>query len=178
MNYEKDIRIRPDVLDIEWLEQPSLLLKYASKVAEAQRKLDHASERVKVVKADLVREAGENPEAVGLKAKPTVQAIESYCITNGDYQTARDAQTEAQYELSLLQAAVTSIHHRKAALENLVRLYGMQYFAGPTTPRDLNEEYREIFSDSAIRSRRSDDKVDKTMKRRRSKNKGRRGKKS
>jgi hypothetical protein len=50
-----------------------------------------------------------------------------------------------KYEAEVLQGAVNAVDHRKDALENLVRLHGLQYFAGPKVPRNLSEEreYRE-----------------------------------
>jgi hypothetical protein len=34
------------------------------------------------------------------------------------------------------------VDHRKSALENLVKLHGQQYFAGPMVPRDLTHEWK------------------------------------
>jgi hypothetical protein len=43
----------------------------------------------------------------------------------------------------MAQAAVNAFEQRKSALENLVRLFGQSYFAGPKMPRDLHWEKEE-----------------------------------
>ena len=52
-NYAEDIRIDETVLDIEWLEQPALMFKYAKLTAEAKQALDKAKDKVDYVRAEL-----------------------------------------------------------------------------------------------------------------------------
>lgn len=47
----------------------------------------------------------------------------------------------AKYDVDMCQAACWAFQERKAALENLVKLHGQNYFAGPSIPRDLNKEW-------------------------------------
>ena len=39
--------------------------------------------------------------------------------------------------------AVKAIDTKKTALENLVKLHGQSYFAGPAIPRNLNKEWEQ-----------------------------------
>ena len=157
-DYEKDLAIDPDALDVEWLEQPELLFRYSSKVARTQQNAALAAERTRIVKSEIIRAAQEDPESTIGNKKATVQAIEAYYRSHKDYVKTKEEQIKAEYEASILAAAVSAIHQRKAALENLVRLHGMQYFAGPNMPRDLKEERDK-------RRRRADEKIRKAMKR-------------
>ena len=142
MDYEKDISIDPDQLDIEWLEQASLALKYGQYVARLRLLTKQLEEKVKIVRSELIRQANENPEACCKKAKPNAADIEAYYRTNEDYKQEVKKLQEAQYELEFAEVAKNEIcYTRKAALENLVVLYGQQYFAGPKMPRNLSKEW-------------------------------------
>jgi hypothetical protein len=48
---------------------------------------------------------------------------------------------DAKYEANMASYIITALDHRKKALESLVTLYGQQYFAGPTAPRNLTKEW-------------------------------------
>ena len=38
---------------------------------------------------------------------------------------------------------MAAIDQKKSALENLVKLHGQMYFAGPSIPRDLDKEWEK-----------------------------------
>ena len=61
----------------------------------------------------------------------------------------------------MAQGAVYAFEQRKTSLENLVRLHGQQYFAGPKMPRDLRKEV-----DRRAQQRKADELVGKQMTRR------------
>jgi hypothetical protein len=142
MDYEKDIRIQPEQLDIEWLEQPRLMYKYAKISAEASRDWDSAKERLALVRAQLDKAIRDNPDTYKID-KVTEGAIASTILQQEEYQFASEELIQAQFDFNIARAAVSALEHRKASLENLVRLYGQQYFAGPKIPRDLNAEWQQ-----------------------------------
>lgn len=147
LDYEQDVKIDERALDIEWLEQPRLMKRYCSYAAQAERELDLAKLALDVEKATLDQEIRTNPEQFGI-SKITEPAVSNTIITNNRYQTMMKRWIDAKYEARLAQDAVRSIDQRKTALENLVKLHGMSYFAGPTAPRNLSEE-REMRNRSA-----------------------------
>ena len=53
MNYEQDIALDPQALDVEWTRQAELFFKYASAAADARDRSDRQKERVDVLEADL-----------------------------------------------------------------------------------------------------------------------------
>lgn len=142
MNYEADIQIDDNSLDLEWLDQPSLMLKYARVSAQTRRILDEAKQNLDVVRAELDKDIRENPDDYGI-AKVTEGSITSAINTSDDYKKAFKAFLDAKYEADMAGGAVRAFDARKDALENLVRLHGQQYFAGPKIPRDLAWERKE-----------------------------------
>lgn len=143
MNYEKDIEIDETSLDIEWLEQPKLFMQYSRHLADMRRRTDEMKQTLDVVKAEIDRDVREDPERFQITGKVTEGAITSAVLTNEAYKAAYQAFLDAKYEMDMAQSAVRAFEQRKDALENLVRLHGQQYFAGPQLPRDLHEQ-REL----------------------------------
>ena len=59
----------------------------------------------------------------------------------------------AQYELEVMGAAVRALDQKKSALENLVRLQGQNYFAGPSVPRTIGAEWVKEVERNGARNR-------------------------
>lgn len=142
LNYDDDINIDQSALDVEWLRQPKLILKYSQHETECRRDYDKAKADLEIVEAELDKEIRNKPEKFGLD-KITETAIKKAIQTSEHYQGAEEKVAEAQYEWNMAQAAVRSIYAKKDALENLVRLFGQQYFAGPKMPRDIDDEWEK-----------------------------------
>lgn len=141
MNYEQDISIDGNALDLEWLNQPRLMMRYCQISAKAQMSMDAAKETVDVVRAGLDKNIRENPEKFGIDGKITEAVILSTIIVQEAYTESYGMYLQAKYEADMAKGAVRAIEQRKDALENLVRLYGQQYFAGPKMPMDVNREW-------------------------------------
>lgn len=142
IDYEKDVSINEDALDIEWLIQPKLMLKYTQHEAEMKRNLEEAKSNLDILHADLDKKIRTEPEKFGLD-KITETAIKNAIQSTTKFKEAQEEIREAEYEVNMAVAAVRSIYGKKEALENLVRLFGQQYFAGPSVPRDLSEEWKK-----------------------------------
>ncbi len=142
MNYEQDTTIDQDALDVEWLEQPRLMMRYARLAAEARKHMEWAKENLDVARASLDQSIRTDPEKFGLD-KVTESAIASAILIHKEFREAQDKFREAQYEFNMAQAAVRALDGKRDALENLVRLHGQQYFAGPKVPRDLSKEWEQ-----------------------------------
>jgi len=139
LNYEKDLRIDPNALDIEWLEQASVFMRYAEASAEAAREVDKAKELLEVTKAEVDSDIRQKTKK-GDK-KPTEAAILGMVMQDPRYQQALSDYNDVKHESAILSAAVKAFEQRKVALENLVRLHGASYFAGPSTPRELTPDF-------------------------------------
>jgi len=142
LNYEKDTRIDPNALDVEWLNQAELMRRYASHAAYTKKAMDDAKERLDVGKAQIEMDIRKNPENYGIP-KVTEAAIQSTILLQNEYQELSEMFIETKYENDIAIGVVKAIDQKKTALENLVRLLSVAYFAGPQTPRDIAEEWRE-----------------------------------
>ena len=139
MDYAADIEIAELALDAEWLDHSRRMFSYCSHAADTHREMDLAKERVDVVKAELDQQIRTNSKGFGLGEKVTEGAIQATILVQPEYQEATRAYIQRKYEYEVAQGAVKAFDHRKSALENLVRLHGQQYFAGPNVPHDLSE---------------------------------------
>jgi hypothetical protein len=151
INYEKDVSIDGEALDQEWLNQASLMMKYCRISAQAQMELDSAKEMLDVVKAGLDKAIRENPEKYDI-AKVTEVVIANTIIVQGSYTEAYGRYLQVKYEADMAKSAVRAIEQRKDALENLVRLYGQQYFAGPKMPLNISREWESIEKETRVNS--------------------------
>ncbi len=140
LNYEEDVRIDPDALDVEWLKQAELMGNYCKHQAQTKKEMDDAKEKLDTGKARLEMNIRTNPDAYGL-SKITEGAIQSTILLQDEYQQLVQEYTDAKYENDIAVAVVRAIDQKKTALENLVRLLGQSYFAGPQAPRDLGQEW-------------------------------------
>ncbi len=141
-NYDLELEIDESALDIEWLEQPRLFLKYGQLYAEAKRDYDFQKDRLAVIQAGLDRQIRANPEMFGL-GKVTEATVLGAIQLDESYQDQQEMVRTARYEMELLSKAVQAFDQRKGALENLVRLHGQSYFSGPKVPRNIEKERRE-----------------------------------
>lgn len=142
MNYEKDIIIDETALDIEWLNQPRLFMKYAKNAAQTRANLDQAKEALDITKSEVDADIREHPEKFGV-AKVTETAIQGAIVLDSRFKKANKVYLDAKYEADIAQSAVQAMNQRKDALENMVKLFGMKYFAGPEMPRDLPFELKQ-----------------------------------
>jgi hypothetical protein len=138
--YETDIEIDESALDIEWVEHASKMLKYTRIAAEAHKEANLAKARLDYVKARVDKEIRENPDAYGLGSRITEGSIASTIRLHEDFDEANRELIDKEFEYEVATGVVRSFDHRKSALENLVRLHGASYFAGPSVPHNLSEE--------------------------------------
>lgn len=138
MSYESDMHIDENALEVELLEQSSLMAKYSYMLAEAKRDRDLAKEALDLKKAEINLDIRDNPQDYKLE-KITVDAVEACILMEDEYQAAQKELNEMNFEVNVLQGVINAIDHRKSALENLVKLYGQNYFAGPAIPHDISE---------------------------------------
>jgi hypothetical protein len=142
MNYEEDVRIDEDALDIEWLEQSSLMMKYIQHNIQMQKILDKTEQDLNVLKAEMDLDIRSHPEKYGIE-KVTEGSISATILISKKYKEAYSNFLDIKYEANMAKGAITAFEHKKVSLENLVRLNGQGYFAGPAMPRDISREREE-----------------------------------
>lgn len=145
MDYEKDMYIDESALDVEWLGQPTLMMRYSRALAKAEKEVSRLKEKIKVTAAVLDKDIRSNPGQYKIDVKLTEAVVNNAIIIQDEYQELQEELIDAQYEVNMLKGAVESIKERKDALQDLVRLHGQQYFAGPSVPRDISFEAKQRF---------------------------------
>lgn len=139
MKYENDIIIDETALDVEWLQQPSLMMRYTTHEAKIQYELDVAKSRLSLIQSELDQKIRTDPESFDI-AKVTEGAVMAVLQQQDKYKEAQAEVHQVSFELNVAKGAVKAFAQRKDALENLVKLHGQQYFAGPRIPRELSNE--------------------------------------
>lgn len=139
-DWKQDLEINPDALDVEWVKQAALFGRYCEKQADVRDKADRLKEKIEVLNAGLGLKIRANPASFGLE-KITEASVQAVILLDKEYQELIEQQAKARYELELMQSAVRSLDQKKSALENLVRLQGQNYFAGPSVPREIGKEW-------------------------------------
>jgi hypothetical protein len=148
-NYTEELQIDPDALDVEWLMQPQLYVKYADLYVNAEVYYDRSKEKVEFIKATLDSHIRNNAtQYVKSGMKLTESSINSIIITDIEYVKALNVLYAAKKTLKLLGVALKAFEQRKSALENLVKLHGQSYFASPNinSERSLGESLRSVIS--------------------------------
>ena len=136
--YEEDISINKHELDREWVEQANLMWKYAKAEADAEYEMDRAKERLELVKADLDKRM--RLLLTGGDKKPTESVIASAVLLHDECKDASSGYLQAKHTYNVFRAAVKAIAQRKDSLENLVWLFGKEYFS---TPQNRSQEGNE-----------------------------------
>jgi len=169
-DYRSDLAIDPNSLDLEWTHQPQLFMEYAEMLAVAEKHVRSMEENVKRVRSDLVKRILLNPgKYLGVDVKISDPKIEACYRTHSEHVDAKEKLSDAMYDESILRNAVSALRQRKDALQELVRLAGQEYFAGPTVPRELDPDMIDKWTRS-----RAGDKVGKGLNAKRKRKNGHR----
>jgi hypothetical protein len=118
-------------------------------LAEANAEVDELKDRLEKIKAELDLEARD--DLTGKAGKFTEAMVSSWVFRNERYIVALNDLREAQRKAAILKAEVQALDQRKAALENLVRLHGQEYYAVPTTTPEDRAEYNKNKANEAVR---------------------------
>lgn len=138
--YSDDMYIDPFALDEEGLIQPTLMKKYTSLLASAKKEVDEVNEKLAVCRAELDKKIRLNPDKYSLD-KVTNDTVLAAIVTNKKYKAIVHELIEAKYQKEMTSGSVSSIEHKKSSIELLVKLLGINYFAGPDVPRVLNPKF-------------------------------------
>jgi len=142
MDYINDCKIDESALDVECHSQTKLAMQYGINWAEKTRDFTLAEENVKLVRSNLIEKINKDPEKyLGVGLKPTGPNVEAAYRNHKLHIEAKNTWVEAMYQLNLAVIAKSAIMvTKKEELENLIKLHGQNYFAGPSVPRDLPAE--------------------------------------
>jgi len=145
LDFDNDMSIDPDELDIAILEQANLASKYGRNLANCEKIAKQAAEKIKTVRANLSVECNQDPDScLGKGNKATAVNVEAYYRSHSDHIEAKQEWIEAEANKEWAKIAYDAIaYQRKKSLELLVQLLQMEYFAGPSMPKNLGEAWKE-----------------------------------
>jgi hypothetical protein len=144
LQYEQDLYIDEGSLDVECLDQPSLMFRYSKALAKAEKDVSLLKEKIGVEEARLDRDIRTNPTKYKIgDIKITEAVVSGTILVLPEIRKLRVDVIEAQYEVSMIKGAVDSVRQRKDMLQELIKLHGQNYFAGPSVPRNLSQEVKQ-----------------------------------
>jgi hypothetical protein len=158
LDYENDLHLDRDELDIDWEAHPMRSFGYSLAVAEAKRVLDDLKREHRLLVAETYLDVKKNPEDYDLPDKPTVDQVKSAAESDEQCEDMYRKVINAQYELNVLQGALKALDDKKSAMENLVRLHGQSYFSTPQTDQEGGETLSDMKRDrvkATIKKKRS-----------------------
>jgi hypothetical protein len=144
-DYADDIRIDVDRLEVEWLRQPHLYKKYARLAEDANDLVRKAKQYLDLKRAIADETVREEMKVTGEKI--TEKVVESKVLQHPIYTKALDRYNRRLHEYNVIKnVALDSIHQKKSALENLVKLGLAEWFAAPIEPRSI-QQVKELSMD-------------------------------
>jgi hypothetical protein len=139
MNYDEDVEIDENVLDVECLEQAALMMKYCRHAAKCEREKDILKSKLDLIESELDNDIRQFPAKYKIE-KITDKVVEKTIPLQKEYQKAVVEYLDAKFEWGVAKGAIDAFQDRRAMLESLVKLHGQQYFAGPKIPHNLSEQ--------------------------------------
>jgi len=135
-NFEEDIKINRFKLDEDCEIQPVLYNYWSDKLTEAKGNRDKLKNEVSLTYAQTEIETRKNPPG----GKVTEGLIRAAVDTNPKIVELEEKLRVSQKEVYTYEAAVEALGHRKSMLDNLVKLYGSNYFSKPEGRKDSNSD--------------------------------------
>ncbi len=136
-------------LDEEWEQQPRLFRHYSEKLANAERNHRLAETSLELVEAEVELVIRKDTVSAGLE-KGTEGEIKKAVIVNKEVRKAKRDEIDAHHKVDILKAAVRTLEHRKAGIQDLVQLWMGDYFSKPRIKGDAGSMMRDRKIDHAF----------------------------
>lgn len=158
--FELDLRLDPDQLDVECVRQAEIFFKWSERSVTSRGALDRLKLQLEVAEARLELEIRQDPKGHGIEGeRVTEAAIKAALVTHPKRLRLNEELNQARDDNAMLEKAVAGLEMKKRMLENLVTLHGQQYFAGPATPRSLGKLYQRHQENQAAKLNQRQAKV-------------------
>ena len=140
--YEEDLKIDFDQLDLNWRDHSTNYMKWSEKWVNAIAYRDRIKESLEVLRAELDgKYRKELYKAEG--KKPTEASIIAAITTDKEYKTVQQTLLDANEAVNLMAVAKSAFEHRKKALEGLTQLWVGGYFSNPNIPTEIKDKYEK-----------------------------------
>lgn len=121
MSYAEMMKIKPESLDQEWLEQASRYMELVEHAVDARINFEQLKDRAETVRAEIDRAVRLNPAQYGVD-KVTEGAVNAAIQLSKQYTDIQVEVVDARRIHLLTQGACDAMEHRKKALEALTQL--------------------------------------------------------
>ena len=145
-DFQKDLSIDKYKLDEECLSHSSRYAYYSEAQAVAKSNVSKAKDKLELVQAE--RELAIRKEFDDSKTKVTEALIKSALIMDKDVVQAKAELREAEEIFGRLSVAVQAFEHRKAELDNLVKLYCAGYYSTPSAKEGVKNNINSMTENS------------------------------
>lgn len=146
--FKQDLNIDKFALDTEWIKQPMLVFQWQNELEQAYQERDRTKQQAELLKAQLDSGIRKDPGSFGID-KISENAIANAIILDKDYQKALDAVRESNYEAGVIKAATSALSDKRAALDNLTRLFLSGYWAEGKRPTN---EVKPIVESATVKA--------------------------
>lgn len=156
--------IDPNNLVRECCFQPKLFFKYASELADAEKRESESRAAREVVRAEVGLKIRLSPGKFGLGKldKITEAVITGKILKHPKYIKAQKKRLVRKKKTDMLKAAVNALNHRKSQLENMTRLHGQNYFAVPYVDEGMKQSIDEL-TKATVRTKKKKKKLDQDI---------------
>lgn len=135
-NYMEELKIDPNDLDNEWINQPTLYMKYAKLKNEKLQEVNDLKENYNVKKAEIGMESRKPIDG----KKPTQGQVDDLVNSNQELHELAKEINEEKRNCDDFNSAVIAFDHKKKALENMVTL---EVYSLNSEPKQRNGNVEE-----------------------------------
>ena len=135
-------------LEVEWEKQPKLFWEYSKVLAERRADVERARADEKVVYAEVEQEF----RLSKVDDKVTEAAVKAAVLVSDRYRGAVESRIKSEFDADIAQAAVSTLDHRKRALENEVSLFLSGYFAKPRLVKKEDQDELDMMKKRKLRN--------------------------
>ena len=146
MDFQKDISINKYKLDEECLSHSSIYARYGTMQAEAKTAVSRAKDNLELTESE--RNLAIRNELSNKGVKVTESMINSLLISDEAVIKAKNELREAEDIYNKLSVAVQAFEHRRAELDNLVKLYNSGYYSVPASSGSVKKNINEQTSNA------------------------------
>lgn len=140
-------------LEEEWEAQPGNYRRVAEAWADAKEKLEELEDEKEVITAELDLDIRGNPTKYGLDPKKLrEESIKNTILLQKEIRLITKDIIKARHNVDILKAGVTSLDHKKKALESLVVLKVNALYATPRVSKEVNHTIKEEVDSNQKRS--------------------------
>lgn len=125
--FQQSIKIDILSLDEEWLKQPLLVHEYSQRWVAADAEMEQLKDELKLKRSEIYLRLREEHEG----SRVTEANLNSLVDSNSQIIEINNKIHAKREELGVFRAARDAVQAKGAALENLVKLHGQQYFSTP-----------------------------------------------